>query len=78
MLLGEGMRVGVVDRDFIMSEGRESRKALSMLMVRGTWCFVLALGNKEQEEESGGVRKTYAIEANALQSNLSHKFCRVH
>lgn len=36
MLVGEGMRVGVVDSEDTMLEGREARKALSMLIVRGT------------------------------------------
>jgi hypothetical protein len=33
---GEGIRVGVVEREEVMSVGREARKALSMLIVRGT------------------------------------------
>lgn len=36
MLEGEGVRVGVVEREDTMSVGREARKALSMLIVRGT------------------------------------------
>lgn len=54
MLLGEGMRVGVVEREDMMSEGRESRKALSMLMVRGTWCFVLAFWEAARAEGGDG------------------------
>jgi hypothetical protein len=36
MFWGEGMRVGVVESEDTMEEGREARKALSMLIVRGT------------------------------------------
>lgn len=32
------MRVGVVDKEDVTFSGREARKALSMLIVRGT-CF---------------------------------------
>jgi hypothetical protein len=49
MFWGEGMRVGVVEREDTMEEGREARKALSILIVRGT-CDTQQLAR----EEGGG------------------------
>lgn len=38
MFCGEGERVGVVFREDTIVGGREARKALSMLIVRGICC----------------------------------------
>lgn len=51
MLEGEGMRVGVVEREEMISWGRESRKALSMLMVRGTCLRGIRIGEEAEREE---------------------------
>lgn len=53
MLVGEGTRVGVVEREEVMFSGREARKALSMFMVRGT-CFVADASVVVLERQSCG------------------------
>jgi hypothetical protein len=44
--------VGVVEREEVMSVGREARKALSMLIVRGT-CVCSCVSYREREREKG-------------------------
>lgn len=37
MFVGEEVRVGVFEREEVISGGREVRKALRQFIVRGTW-----------------------------------------
>lgn len=58
MLEGEGVRVGVVVREDVISEGREARKALSMFIVRGTCAPPLSVFLRgRQGEEGEGTRR---------------------
>jgi len=66
-----GRREGAVFSDETTDEGSDARKALSILMVRGTcwllaphfcWLYTCTI-------------VTHAIEANALEANLSHQLC---
>jgi hypothetical protein len=77
------MRVGVVDREDVTFSGREARKALSMLIVRGTCFFCMTFDQyfrlfERWGKRKGKGRKTYAIESDTFQSDLPHQFRRLY